>query len=114
MFPSKFVYNLILLFFFIETGKLIAVEQTCREYQIKMAAKLAAIEKSQGENQATHSQHIQKFQIQNASIQMRTGKWLERLTKLNFNYSKVSCVIYQNNNLSVFKSLVKSSMFYYH
>ena len=67
--------------FFIETvqrnedkAKLIAVEQTCRQDQMKMAARLAAIEKSHGENQAMHSQQIQKLQTQNASLQDENRK----------------------------------------
>ena len=52
-----------------DKAKLIAVEQTCHEDQIRMAAKLGAIEKSHGENRATHRQQIQKLQTQNASLQ---------------------------------------------
>ena len=57
-----------------DKAKLLAVEQTCHEDQMKMAAKLAAIEKSHGENRAKHSQQIQKLQTQNASLQDENRK----------------------------------------
>ena len=57
-----------------DKAKLIAVEQTCRQDQVKMAAKLAGIEKSHDENRAKHSQQIQKLQTQNASLQDENRK----------------------------------------
>ena len=66
-----------------DKAKLIAVEQTCHQEQMKMAAKLAAMEKSHGENWAKHSQQIQKLQTQNASLQDENRKVTRKTEKVD-------------------------------